>query len=129
MAKKKSGAKAKPLTGEAGEIIGVDQQTESAEAGLVLTAARQAPAVVARDELLRAIAGEATAIGKAKHKGRSGKALQTLARAYALVTAEKSHSAPDTPARTGSGGRGFLPSMRTVFLAKRTSLRKGNSGR
>ncbi|MEV5595340.1 hypothetical protein [Streptomyces sp. NPDC052496] len=122
MAKKKSGHKAKPLTELNDETV-VGRPLEPAEAGLVLTAVPQAPAAVAREELLRAIAGEATAISKAKHKGRSCKALRSLARAYALVAAGETHNA--RPARTGSGTgvRRFLPSMRPVFLLRGTRAR------
>ncbi|OKH99321.1 hypothetical protein A6A06_27675 [Streptomyces sp. CB02923] len=130
MAKKKFGSKATPLRERADETTGTDRQTEPPGAGLVPTAAPRMPAAVAREKLLRAIAREATAISKAKHKGRSDKALKTLAHAYALVATEETHTGPDAPARTGSGsgggdGKGLLPSMRTAFLVKGKSTRKG----
>ncbi|MFD7666097.1 hypothetical protein [Streptomyces sp. NPDC059788] len=124
MAKKKSDSKARPGTEQAEETLGFGRQPETAEAGLAPTAAPQASAAVAREKLLRAIAREATAIRKAKHKGRSCKALESLAHAYALVASQETHSGPHASAHTGSGGRGFLPSMRTAFLPKGTNIRK-----
>ncbi|GCD40505.1 hypothetical protein [Streptomyces paromomycinus] len=139
MTKKKTGPKDKPFTEQAdgsvgigvGIGIGVDRASGTADADRVLTSAPRTPASSARKKLLKAIAGEATAISKAKRRGRSCKALKDLARAYALVAAEETRSGLTAPARTGnggartkSGGRGILPSMRTVFLAKGASGRK-----
>ncbi|KAA6212888.1 hypothetical protein CP973_26540 [Streptomyces albofaciens JCM 4342] len=90
------------------------------------TAVPMSAATVAREKLLRAIAGEATALGKGKRKGRSSKALKTLSRAYALVAAEGVHHASGLPAAPRkSRGRTFLPSMRPVFLVKRAGGKKG----
>ncbi|MFK8843798.1 hypothetical protein [Streptomyces sp. Ac-502] len=126
MTKKKSGSKDKTLTEQADETVGAERPPETVEAGLVLTADPQAPAVRARKKLLKAIAGEATAISKAKKgRGRSCKALNDLARAYALVAAEETRSGPAASANSGNGSRKFLPSMRTVFLAKGSRGRKG----
>ncbi|MFH8590676.1 hypothetical protein [Streptomyces rimosus] len=86
----------------------------------------RSPVAVAREELLRAIAGEATALRKGKRKGRSSKALNTLSRAYALVAAEGAHHDFGVPAAARkSRGRNFRPSMRTVFMTKRAGGRKG----
>ncbi|MFI2238846.1 hypothetical protein [Streptomyces chrestomyceticus] len=136
MTRKKTGTKDKPLTeqaeGSAGIGAGVGRPPETAGAGRVVTAAPRTSAASARKKLLKAIAGEATAIRKAKRRGRSCKALKDLARAYALVAAEETRSGSATPAhtgnagtRTGDGGRGILPSMRTIFLTKRADGRKG----
>ncbi|WP_030672835.1 hypothetical protein [Streptomyces rimosus] len=90
------------------------------------TAVPRSPAAVTHEKLLKAIAGEATALRKGKRKGRSSKALKNLSRAYALVTAEGAHHDVGVPAATGkSRGRTFLPSMRTVFLVKRAGGKKG----
>ncbi|MEU4202170.1 hypothetical protein AB0B15_29890 [Streptomyces sp. NPDC045456] len=127
MTKKKTGAKDKPLTEQADESvgIGVGRPSGTAEAGGVPAAAPQAPAILARKKLLKAIAGEATAISKTKRRGRSCKALKDLARAYALVAAEETRGGPAASADKGNGGRGMLPAMRTVFLAKGMGVRKG----
>ncbi|MEU6961289.1 hypothetical protein [Streptomyces chrestomyceticus] len=129
MTRKKTGSKDKPLTeqaeGSVGIGAGIGRLPVTAEAGRVVTAAPRTPATSARKKLLKAIAGEATAISKAKRGGRSCKALKDLARAYALVAAEEARGDSATPAETGNRRRGLLPSMRTVFLVKRASGRKG----
>lgn len=86
MAKKKPDTDAGLTPVQTDDIIIPNQEPASADAGLVLTAIPQTPAAAdAREELLKAIASEATAISTGKEKGKSAAALEALARAYTLV--------------------------------------------
>ncbi|WP_369780175.1 hypothetical protein [Streptomyces sp. R33] len=78
------------------------EQPAPAGSGLVLTSVPQTRAADAREELLKAIASEATAISAAKDKGKSSAALEALARAYTLV-ATGQPQAINAPVATRAG--------------------------
>ncbi|MFF1498195.1 hypothetical protein [Streptomyces sp. NPDC058304] len=88
MAKKKTEPESSPTPVQPQDTASSEgKQDVPAPVGLVLTAVPQSPAATeAREALLKAIASEANSIAKAKDKTQSATALETLARAYPLVT-------------------------------------------
>ncbi|MFE2326688.1 hypothetical protein ACFXD5_22635 [Streptomyces sp. NPDC059385] len=105
MAKKKPETESGLTPAPSGVGVSNGKPAAPTNAGLVLTAVPQTPAAAdAREELLKAIASEATAISTSKEKGKSADALETLARAYALTA----HGPTARTLATGASSRGFI---------------------
>ncbi|WCD90976.1 hypothetical protein KPP03845_107405 [Streptomyces xanthophaeus] len=110
MAKKKPATDAGVTPVQADDTIIPNQQPAPADAGIAVTAAPQSPAADdAREELLKAIASEATAISTGKEKGKSAAALEALARAYSLVATGQPQIQPQSIA-TRQFGNYYVPS-------------------
>ncbi|MFD6182888.1 hypothetical protein [Streptomyces goshikiensis] len=101
MAKKKTEPESSPTPDQPQDTASSEGKRDApAPVGLVLTAVPQSPAAAeAREALLKAIAREADSIAKAKDKTQSAAALESLARAYTLVTT----AAPTQPGLHAGG--------------------------